>query len=158
MRHFLLRDLGQLRRSWYIFFFQLPWLPEAGMRAQDWREGVRALRASGQTHTFSDEDIEKYKQAWSQPGAMRAMINWYRAVARYSSGWTKEQRVSIPTLMLWGKNDVALTHRMAQPSIDLCDDGRLVFFEQATHWVQHDEAEAVNKYLVEFVSGRASVR
>jgi len=152
MSRFLLHDLEQLRRSWYIFLFQLPWLPEGGMRAQDWRGAMRALRGSGKVHTFSDEDVEKYKEAWSQPGAITSMINWYRAAARYPSGWMKDQRVHVPTLMLWGKNDVALTHSMAQPSIDLCDDGRLVFFEQATHWVQHEEAEAVNRYLVDFFS------
>jgi pimeloyl-ACP methyl ester carboxylesterase len=52
--------------------------------------------------------------------------------------------------MLWGKNDAALTHRMAQPSIDLCDNGRLVLFENATHWVQHDEAETVSSHLIEW--------
>ena len=44
---------------------------------------VRALHDSGKTHTFTDEDMEKYKEAWSQPGALTAMLNWYRAAARY---------------------------------------------------------------------------
>ena len=60
MKRFLKRDLEQLRRSWYILFFQLPWLPEALMRAQDWSAMVRALRDSGKAHTFTDADIEKY--------------------------------------------------------------------------------------------------
>ena len=41
---------------------------------------------------------------------------------------------------------------MAQPSIDLCEDGRLIFFEDATHWVQHDEAAAVNSELEKFLA------
>jgi pimeloyl-ACP methyl ester carboxylesterase len=48
-------------------------------------------------------------------------------------------------------NDVALSHEMAKPSAELCDDGELIFFEKATHWVQHDEADAVNKNLIEFL-------
>jgi pimeloyl-ACP methyl ester carboxylesterase len=39
---------------------------------------------------------------------------------------------------------------MAQRSLELCDDGRLVFYENATHWVQHDEAEEVNRQLLSF--------
>jgi len=64
----------------------------------------------------------------------------------------KDGQVIVPTLMLWGMQDVALSHRMARLSIDYCEDGKLVFFEEATHWVQHDEAEAVNQLLMEFLS------
>lgn len=53
--------------------------------------------------------------------------------------------------MLWGVQDAALSYEMAQPSIDLCEDGKLVTFEDATHWVQHDEADAVTEYLLEFL-------
>jgi pimeloyl-ACP methyl ester carboxylesterase len=152
VRNFLRRgDPEQLRRSWYIFAFQLPWLPEYFLRKNDWRNTVRALRGSGKIHTFSNEDIAEYKQAWSQPGAMTAMLNWYRAAARH---WPKSKGdlcVKVPTLMLWGMKDVALSHRMARPSMDYCDDGKLVFFEDATHWVQYDEAENVTKLLLEFL-------
>jgi len=151
MKRFLLRDLDQLRRSWYIFFFQLPWLPEAAMRANDWRGATRAMRASGKIHTFKNEDIKKYKEAWSQPGAMTAMINWYRAAARYQIRMPKDPRVKVPTLMLWGTKDAALTHRMARPSMDYCDDGKLLFFPEATHWVQHEEADEVNRHLLQFI-------
>lgn len=151
MLRFLRRDLEQLRRSWYIFFFQIPWLPEAGMRFQGWREMVRAIKNSGKAATFTDEDMESYKEAWSQPGAITAMVNWYRAAARYQIVPEGELCVRIPTLMMWGMNDIALTHRMARPSMDYCKDGRLLFFPEATHWVQRDEAEEVNRHLLEFI-------
>ena len=154
MKRFLQRDLEQLRRSWYVFFFQLPWLPEAGMRANDWRGAVRALRGSGKIHTFTDEDIEKYKEAWSQPGAITAMINWYRAVIRYQPPIPKDPRIRVPTLMMWGTKDFALSHRMARPSMDYCDEGNLIFFPDATHWVQRDAADEVNHYLVDFIFDR----
>ncbi|HET9909852.1 MAG TPA: alpha/beta hydrolase [Anaerolineales bacterium] len=151
MKRFLRRDLEQLRRSWYIFFFQLPWLPEAGMRFQGWQALVRSIKDSGKAHTFSDEDIENYKEAWSQPGAISAMLNWYRAAARYPIEPTGELCVRVPTLMMWGMHDNALTHRMARPSMDYCKEGRLLFFPEATHWVQRDEAEEVNRHLLDFV-------
>jgi pimeloyl-ACP methyl ester carboxylesterase len=145
-------DPEQLRRSWYVFANQIPWLPEYLLRRNDWRSTVRALRGSGKIHTFTNEDIIEYKKAWAQPGAMNAMVNWYRAAVRYLPKLLKEVRVKVPTLMIWGMKDVALSYRMARPSIDYCDNGKLVFFEDATHWVQHDEAEAVNQLLLEFLS------
>jgi pimeloyl-ACP methyl ester carboxylesterase len=156
MRRFLLRDLEQIRRSWYVFFFQLPWLPEALLRADNWRGLARAMRGSGKIHTFTNEDIEKYKEAWSQPSAITSMINWYRAIIRYQPPLPKDPRIKVPTLMLWGMKDVALSHRMARPSIDYCDDGKLIFFPYATHWVQHDEAEEVNHLLLDFIFDKQS--
>lgn len=151
MQRFLIRDLDQVRRSLYAFFFQMPWLPEALMRADYWRGASRALCDSGKINTFSNEDIEKYKGAWSQPGAMTAMLNWYRAAAWFRPQLPKNPRVKVPILMMWGMKDVALTHRLARPSMDYCDDGRLLFFPEASHWVQHEEADEVNQHLLEFV-------
>lgn len=155
MRRFLLRDLEQIRRSWYMFFFQLPWLPEMGMRADDWRGAIRTLRGSGLIHTFTNEDIQNYKEAWSQPGALTAMINWYRAL-RYQWKLPQEMRIHVPTLMMWGMKDFALTHRMARPSMDHVEQGNLILFPDATHWVQRDAADEVNHYLIDFLLEKAS--
>ena len=158
MKRFLQRDFEQLRRSWYVFFFQLPWLPEAGMRADNWRGAVRALRGSGRIHTFTNEDIDKYKEAWSQPGGMTAMINWYRAALRFQPPIPIDARIRVRTLMMWGMKDVALSHRMARPSMDYCDEGNLIFFPEATHWLQLDEAESVNHYMVDFLLDKISTQ
>lgn len=156
MKRFLQRDLEQIRRSWYVFFFQLPWLPESGMRQDNWRGAQRALRGSGKIDTFTTDDVVKYKEAWSRPGAMTAMINWYRAIMRYQPPMPKDLRVKVRTLMMWGMKDFALSHRMARPSMDYVDEGNLIFFPEATHWVQHDAAEEVNHYLVDFIFDTAS--
>ena len=158
IRRFLRRDLEQIRRSWYTYFFQLPWLPEMMMRANHWRGAVLSLRGSGLVHTFTNEDIEKYKEAWSQPGAMTAMIHWYRAAAWYPIWNSREMRIRVPTLMMWGMKDFALTHRMARPSLDYCEDGKLILFPEATHWVQRDAAEEVNHYLIDFLLDKESKR
>ena len=157
-RRFLIRDLEQIRRSWYVFFFQLPWLPEAGMRRDNWRGAERVLRGSGKIHTFTDEDIEKYKEAWSQPAAMTAMINWYRAAVLYQPPILKDPCIHVPTLMMWGMKDFALSHRMARPSMDYVKEGNLIFFPEATHWVQRDAAEEVNHYLVDFLLDKISTQ
>ena len=156
MRRFLTRDFEQIRRSWYVFFFQLPWFPERFMSADDWRGASRALRGSGSVHTFTKADIAKYKEAWSQPGAMTSMINWYRAAFRHLPKLPKDARVKVRTLMMWGMKDFALSHRMARPSMDYVEEGNLILFPEATHWVQHDASEEVNHYLVDFIFDRAS--
>jgi epoxide hydrolase 4 len=151
VRRFLLRDFEQMRRSLYALFLQLPWLPEMIMRVGNWRVAASGMQRSNKNNAFTDEDIEKYKEAWSQPGAMTAMLNWYRAALRYPPQITDDMRVRVRTLMLWGVNDFALTYRMARPSIDYCDEGNLIFFPDATHWVQREEADEINRRLLEFV-------
>jgi len=156
MRRFLSRDFEQMRRSLYALFFQLPWLPEMILRAGNWRVAASGMRRSAKNNAFTDEDIEKYKEAWSKPGAMTAMLNWYRAALWYRPRSTSDMRVHVPTLMLWGVNDVALTYRMARPSIDYCDEGNLTFFPDATHWVHHEEADDLNHMLIDFLFDKPS--
>jgi len=89
---------------------------------------------------------------------MTAMINWYRAAARYQPPTLKDPRICVPTLMMWGMKDVALSHRLARPSMDYCDEGNLIFFPEATHWLQLDEAESVNHYMVDFLLDKISTQ
>jgi len=156
MKRFLQRDLEQLRRSWYVFLFQLPWIPETGMQQDNWRRAERSFRNTSKINSFTDENILKYKEAWSQPGAMTATINWYRAALRYQRPAPKDPRIKVPTLMMWGMQDFALSHRMARPSMDYVDEGNLILFPEATHWVHLDEAEEVNHYLIDFIFDKAS--
>ena len=141
---------AQRRKSWYIFFFQLPWFPERMYRRDNYHVGAAALQHTSRPGTFSDADIAHYREAWSQPGALTGMINWYRAIVRFAPKLRDNIRVHVPTLLIWGKQDRFLGSEMAQPSIDLCDDGRLVFIDEATHWVQHEEPTRVNALLREF--------
>lgn len=151
MWRFLRRDFEQMRRSLYAFFFQLPWLPETIMRAGNWRGATLGMRRSARPHAFTEADMEKYREAWSQPGGVSGMFHWYRAAAWYRPQIPNGMRVHVRTLILWGVNDPALSRRLARPSLDYCDDGNLIFFPDATHWVQHEEAEEVNRQLLNFL-------
>ena len=155
MTQTLRKNRSQLRKSWYMFFFQIPWLPEWLLGWNNARGLAELLRRSGKPGAFTGDDLAKYREAWSQPGSLTSMLNWYRSALRggLRSGRRKTSappKIAVPTLMIWGKQDVALGEEMAQPSIDLCEDGKLVFFEDATHWVQHDEAEKVTQLLLGF--------
>ena len=152
VRH-LRSSFGQLRKSWYIFFFQIPRVPERIIRRDNWAFGVRSLLGSSRKGTFTDADIALYRAAWAQPGAMTGMVNWYRAAVQHQPKLGGKLRITVPTLVIWGALDRFLDAAMAQPSVDLCDDGRLVMFPDATHWVQHEEATKVNALLQDFFRG-----
>lgn len=147
---FAWRSPQQILRSWYIGFFQIPWLPETLLRLNDWAAVRRAMRSTARPNTFSGRDLDSYVEAWSRPGAMRSMINWYRAGARTRIDPVADKRVHVPTRIIWGAKDVALSRELAPLSLEMCDDGELFFFEQATHWVHHEEPRRVNELLLDF--------
>lgn len=153
MRRHLLTNPRQRRKSRYIFFFQLPWLPERALRRDGWAKARKTLLATSRPGTFTEEDLAVYREAWSRPGALTAMLNWYRAAARHPRRGPAPARIRVPTLLIWGARDRALGRELAESSIERCDDGRLVFVEEATHWVQHEEPERVNRLLVEHFRG-----
>jgi len=149
MRKFLSTDRRQFRRSWYMFFFQLPWLPEVLLSAFDYRLAARSLLRSSRVGTFSPEDVVQYRAAWSQSGALTAMINWYRALFRFRTKFA-DRTVHIPTRILWGERDSFLLREMAQASLRYCDDAELFTFADATHWLQHEEPARVSQLLIDF--------
>lgn len=150
-RNTLSSDFGQLLKSWYAVGFQIPWLPETILSAQNYQGLVQGMKNSSKMGTFTDHDLEFYREAWSKPGAMRSMIHWYRAYAQIPPPMPDNVRLKMPVLMLWGMQDIALSSKMAAPSIALCDNGRLVTIPEATHWVQHDAKDQVNALLLEFL-------
>ena len=150
----LRKNRRQLLKSWYIFFFQIPWLPEFLLGLGDNAGLANLLRRSGKPGTFTDEDIARYREAWRQPGAKRGMLNWYRAIMRRASQAMPRGTIDLPTLILWGEQDVALSLEMAEQSAALCSDVRLKTFPEATHWVASDAADAVNAELLAFLNSK----
>ena len=149
----LLMNPAQLRRSWYLFFFQLPWLPEFVLRRRDWALLVLVLRNTSPPGIFSDRDLEQYKKSWARKGALTGMLNWYRAALLRPSKFAVDpeaSRVKVPALLIWGKNDQFAGEAMARESLQYCDDGHLEVFETATHWVQHEQPARVNNLLSQF--------
>jgi pimeloyl-ACP methyl ester carboxylesterase len=149
MRHYLNTNRRQLRRSWYMFFFQLPFIPETAFSAFNFRLGVRSLVRSSRPGTFSPEDLAQYRAAWSQPGALTAMINWYRAAFRHRSKFP-DSTVHVPTRILWGERDAFLLSEMAHDSLRYCDSAELYTFANASHWLQHEEPARVSELLIDF--------
>ena len=146
---------GQLRKSWYFFFFATPGLPEEVVPARDWHFFRHFLHDASPPYT--PQDMERYVEAWSQPGAAAGMINYYRASVRQSQkeAAAKLRPVSAPTLVIWGERDSYLGSDLAEPERDDVPNlDRVERLADASHWVHHDQPERVNQLLIEFFAPR----
>jgi pimeloyl-ACP methyl ester carboxylesterase len=147
-----LRRPAQLRRSWYMFFFQLPWLPELLLGLGGARAVGEAFRRSAVDKSrFPDAVIRVYQEAAARPGALSAMLNYYRALVR--GGGARRQRalgyprIDTPTLMIWGEDDVALTKATTFGTEAYVRDLTLRYLPGVSHWVQQEAPERVNAML-----------
>lgn len=140
----------QLLRSAYVAFFQSPLLPELVLSSMDHALLARALSQSSRPGAFTDEDLDRYREAWAAPGALTAMLGWYRALPR--TPMRAPRRISVPTLVLWGDDDNALDRGLAERSASLCDDVEVVHRDDATHWIHHEHPDDVLARLRAFLA------
>jgi pimeloyl-ACP methyl ester carboxylesterase len=152
----LRHDGAQRRRSAYMAFLQLPWLPEALLRARGFRRLERTLVDSARPGAFDDADLAEYRTAWREPGALTGMLDWYRAMRHarrevLASGQRARKSVEIPLRLVWGDRDRFLLPGLADASLARCARGELFRLPEATHWLHHEEPERVNELLVEFL-------
>jgi len=144
MQKYLRSNFAQLRKSWYAIFFKIPKMPEWFVRRRNWK-----LLMSAMAKGLSEEERNRYREAWAQENAITSMINWYRAVSLRSSGSNVSAQITVPTLILWGKQDPHLSYEMAELSLDVCENGQLIAFDEASHWVHQDEPDRFNQLLID---------
>ena len=149
MKRYLLRSFTQLKKSWYMGMFQLPWLAEWGLLRQGGVPMSKGIARTAKRGTFTDDDLARYREAWLQPGAATGMVNWYRAGLRAPGATPEDIRIHVPTLIVWGTGDRFLGEEMAPMSLEVCAQGRLERLEGVSHWVQHEAPERVNALLLE---------
>jgi epoxide hydrolase 4 len=149
-----LRTPRQLVKSSYAFFFQIPWLPERVLRAGAFAL-VRSVFRNDPVRpgTFDEEDIDRYVEALSRPGALTAAINYYRALARRAPTLARKlrRRIEAPVMVIWGQRDLFLVPELARPDPALVPDARVERLPDASHWVQQDRPERVNALLLDFL-------
>lgn len=148
----------QMLRSWYMAFFQLPWLPEWAFRADNYALIERAFRGMARRkNTFSDEDIARYKEAISKPGALTSAINWYRGAfkrtgALATSDTSAAMQVTVPTLLIWGEDDDALGKELTYDTGRYVPNLDITYIPNCSHWVQQECPDEVNSSLRAFFS------
>ena len=146
------RDPRQLLRSWYAFFFQLPLLPEAVMRAGDFFLLRRMLRRQPvRPGAFTDADVAAYKAALAQPRALTSAINWYRAAFRRGRRPADVRACPTPTLVLWGERDPYLGVGLTEGLERWAPNVRVERIPDASHWLQNDAPELVNARIIDFL-------
>ena len=148
------RNFAQWRKSWYVYFFQIPRLPEALLTSDHGRRIKQLLRRSAPATTFSEEDLARYAEAFCKPGVATAAINWYRAAARdrlTGARLPNEGRVSAPTLLIWGAQDPALDIGQTIGLERWAPKLTVRVLPEASHWVQQDAPALVNSYVLDFL-------
>jgi pimeloyl-ACP methyl ester carboxylesterase len=164
----------QLARSWYMFFFQIPWLPEFLLGLGHARAIGRAIRQSTvRTEAISDDDLERLRDAAMHSGALKSAINYYRAAFRDPANQPAPMRrflhgdrplapprltladwpkIAAPTLLIWGEQDVALGKELTIGMEPLMSGPFEVrYIPDSGHWVQQEQPELVNRWLLEFL-------
>jgi pimeloyl-ACP methyl ester carboxylesterase len=149
-----LRTWRQLRKSLYIFFFQLPLVPELLLLAGNYYFFDRAFRCDPvRPDTFTEQDIARYKEALDRAGALTAALHYYRAAFRQY--WRKHPTsfppIDVPTLLIWGEQDRYLDIRLTHGIDQWVPRLRIERLAQASHWVQSDAWEAVNRLMIDFL-------
>jgi pimeloyl-ACP methyl ester carboxylesterase len=136
-----------------MFFFQIPRLPELLLRRDDFALLRRSLTT--ESRSLTPEDLAAYVEAWSQPGALRAAVSYYRAMFRPDAvrRMPKPVPVTRPTLVIWGENDSFLGTELARPDPKWVPDARVAVVASARHFVHHDQPEEVNRLIVAFLAG-----
>jgi len=149
------RTLRQLRKSWYILFFQIPWLPEFLLSRNNYEPIARAFtRTAVDKSRFPDEVVEVFRRNASEPGALTAMLNYYRAAvrsARIHRHWGFP-RIDVPTLMIWGERDTALGKELTYGTDQYVSDLTVRYLADVSHWVQQEAPETVNAMLEAWLS------
>lgn len=154
-----LRRPPQLFKSWYIYFFQLPWLPELILGRNRARAASGIIRGTSRNPArFPDEALEVYRANAARPGGLTAMINWYRALFR-SGGLRRSMPkevpvIHVPTLFLWGDADTALSIRTTRGTEKYVSNLTFRVFPGISHWIQQEAPEAVNAMLEAWLSGQ----
>jgi len=151
---------AQLLKSWYIIYFQTPYLPEHKLLKNNCTWLLRVMSLSGipgKKSPVPADSVPLYLQAWTEPGAMTAMLNYYRcfgiaANLTMINEYESNPMIKPPTLILWGKQDIALEAELAPRSANYCDNGRMKIFEDGSHWLQHDKPQEVTEELLSFFS------
>ena len=154
-----LRTLQQMHKSWYIFAFQLPWLPEALLLRDNAGAIGRTIYDSAvQKAAFPPEVTIRYRAAMSKPGAMTAALNYYRQSSRRlllpGRNSREAKSITAPTLLIWGEQDIALDIALTHGLEQWVDDLQIQYLPDSGHWVQQEQPERVNRYMQDFLVER----
>lgn len=153
-----LKTPQQLLKSWYVFWFQLPWLPEFWLQLNNYQAIADAFtNMAVDKSAFSEADLKAYKDAAAQPGALTAMLNYYRCIfwSLFKSDRQQWDILEVPTLTIWGENDAALGKELTYGTEEYVRDWQIKYIPNCSHWVQQEQPVLVNRYIREFLTSNS---
>jgi pimeloyl-ACP methyl ester carboxylesterase len=158
MRKKIFSDPRQLVRSWYMFFFQLPAIPEKILGFGHFSRLASKIVSTSRKGAFSEQTLKELRESWAEPGAIEAMLNYYRAAFRPGKtgiAQTPGSRVRVPTSIIWGLRDPHLGPALLDESAAYCEQVEIERLPEATHWLQYEEPAKVAS-LILAAAGRGS--
>jgi len=155
-------NLRQSLRSWYIYFFQLPWLPELALRCCNFKWfKFNFLGWIYNKSAVTNERLEKYVLCYSQKGALTAALNLYRAnttgefgkgVIKAALGLKKFNKIKVPTLVIWAENDIALEKALTYGMDEFFENHfQLEYIPNCSHWVHLEQPNKVISLIKKFI-------
>ena len=141
----------QVFKSWYIFFFQIPWLPEWLLSRRHATLIEKMIDRSSNRDTFPPDLRQIFRDNAARPGALTAMLNWYRAAFR-NAARQDFPVIDVPTLMIWGEADVALNKSTTYDTHRYVSNLTLKYLPGVSHWVYQDAPDAVNAMIEELLA------
>lgn len=152
-----LRTLRQFKKSWYVFFFQIRGLPEKLIARNDFAAIGRMFRGMAiDKSRFPDEVLAVFRRNAAEPGALTAMINYYRALPG-SIALVRRRgtpKIEVPTLLVWGEQDSALGKELTYGTGSHVSDLTVRYLPNVSHWVQQEAPETVNAMLEAWLTGK----
>ena len=150
-----LKTPQQLYKSWYVFFFQIPFLPEFFLQLNNYQAIANSFKNMAvNKNAFSEADLIAYRHAAAKPGALTAMLNYYRCIFKslFLGNDLQWQILDIPTLTIWGEADTALGKVLTYGTETYVKDWQIKYIPNCSHWVQQEQPALTNRYIQDFLS------
>lgn len=150
-------SFAQLKKSWYFFFFMLPFVPEWALTKDDAKITRKTISsASFNRAHFSDDELRPFRDGIQRPGAASAMVGWYREAVRdgfrHAFSPKKYADIAVETLMVWGMKDPALGFEELVPGTEAFVPKLVVErIPDCGHFVHAERPELVNPALISFL-------
>jgi pimeloyl-ACP methyl ester carboxylesterase len=152
----MLEGVEQMFKSWYIWFFQTPDIPEQYFGGANIERMIMwcFLSTPRARESFKPEDIQKYREMLLQPGQLTACFNYYRANLTPQNMLTDARKdppkVQAPTLQIYGTDDLALASRAWKKSAKYCSGPfKSVTLEGVGHWAAEESPDEINRLVLE---------
>ncbi|MDX1600738.1 MAG: alpha/beta hydrolase [Anaerolineales bacterium] len=154
----LRRDWKQRFRSLYMLFFQIPRFAEWVLGAANGWLLARGMQRSRVQGAFDRAELARYRFSWQRPGALRSMLNWYRALRKDRARAASLAEVQVPTTLVWGEQDPFFAGSSLTQSVKYCAEATAIPLQDCGHWVQHERPEDILQILSGEAPGRSQVQ